>query len=85
MNTAQPVGAPDCNGDETTPVSRVTLTADAVADETGATVERARRVLEAATETAQRYAPDAPVAILNEAVLRWLRLPPRPSLRCPPL
>ena len=67
VNTAQPVGAPDC-GDE--PAGRVTLTAAVVAAETGADIDRARRVLETAAALALRYAPAAPVAVLNEAVLR---------------
>ena len=68
VNTAQPIGAPGCGAPPTG--NMVTLTAQTVATETGASVERAERVLEAATETALRYAPAAPTAVLNEAVLR---------------
>ena len=48
----------------------VTVTAAQLAAETGADTDRARRVLEAASEMAVRYAPDAPTALLNEAVIR---------------
>lgn len=49
----------------------VTLTAQALADESGATLERATRVLAVAVAVVEEYAPAAPVALKNEAVLRF--------------
>ena len=57
-------------GDTDSDAGRVTVTAQTVAAETGASTERAERVLPVAAEAAQRYAPGAPTAVLNEAVLR---------------
>ena len=48
----------------------VTLTAQQIADETTATLERAERVLPVAVEAINRYAPQAPTAIKNEATMR---------------
>ena len=49
----------------------VTITAQLIADETGASVDRATRVLAVATEAVTHYAPDAPEALQNESVLRF--------------
>ena len=53
-----------------TPPGRVTLTAQELSDETGATLDRAERFLEVGTEIVTEYAPQAPTAVLNEAVIR---------------
>ena len=55
-------------GDDTT--TGVTITADVVAAETGINEQRAGRLLDVATEMVDRYAPDAPPSVLNEAVVR---------------
>ena len=49
----------------------VTLTAETLAAEIGATEERATRLLAVATEVVTRYAPNAPEALANEAVVRF--------------
>ena len=54
-----------------TTTSGVTLTAQDLADETGASVDRAGRVLPAVAEIIAGYAPDAPTAVSNEAAIRY--------------
>ena len=49
----------------------VTITAQQLADETGASLERATRVLAVATAAVIQYAPAAPEALQNEAVIRF--------------
>ena len=49
----------------------VTLTAAELADGTGATIERATRVLAVAVQLVTDYAPQAPTEALNEAVIRF--------------
>ena len=49
----------------------VTLTAETLAVEIGATEERATRLLVVATEVVTRYAPNAPEVLANEAVIRF--------------
>ena len=49
----------------------VTITAQQIADETSASVDRATRVLAVATEAVTHYAPDAPEVLQNEACLRF--------------
>ena len=49
----------------------VSINAQQLAAETGATVDRATRVLAVATEAVQHYAPEAPEALQNEAVIRF--------------
>ena len=49
----------------------VTLTAETLAVEIGATEERATCLLAVATEVVTRYAPNAPEALANEAVVRF--------------
>lgn len=65
--TALPHPAPASGGG----IGRVTLTVAALAEEIGASVERAERLLEAASERVLDYAPEAPDALLNEAVIRF--------------
>ena len=48
----------------------VTLTAQELADETGADLSRATRVLGVATAMVEDYAPLAPAAVQNEAAIR---------------
>ncbi len=48
----------------------VTLTAEALAVETSADTERARRILAVASALVEKYAPEAPEAIQNEAAIR---------------
>ena len=48
----------------------VTITADELATAIRATPEVAARLLAVASELVQRYAPDAPEAVANEAVIR---------------
>ena len=55
---------------EPEPEPAVTLTAQELADETGATLDRAERILAVATAIVLEYAPAAPTALLNEAVIR---------------
>ena len=52
-------------------MAEVTLTAEQLAAETGATEEQATRLLGVATEACERYAPAAPEVMLNEAVIRY--------------
>ena len=47
------------------------LTAAALAAETGADLARAERVLPAASAMVERYAPTAPAALKNEAIIRF--------------
>ena len=47
------------------------VTAQQLADESGATLERATRVLPVAVQTVTDYAPDAPEALRDEAVYRF--------------
>ena len=61
-----PAGLSD--GDDTT--TGVTITRDVLAAEIHVTEQRAGRLLDVATEMVSQYAPDAPTAILNEAVIR---------------
>ena len=61
VNTAQPAPAP-------TP--GVTITAVALAAEIGADLLRAERILPVAAQMVLDYAPTAPTALLNEAVIR---------------
>ena len=63
---AEPVPTP---GPAPTP-SAVTITADELAAETSITEARAARLLPVAVAIVSEYAPLAPVAILNEAVIR---------------
>ena len=49
----------------------VTLTAEALAAETGAELEQARRLLAVATARVEKYAPVAPETLQNEAVIRY--------------
>ena len=49
----------------------VTVTAQQIAAETNITVERATRLLAVATEHVERYAPNAPTVLLNEACIRY--------------
>ena len=53
----------------------VTLTAEALAEETGTDLPRAERLLAVATEAVQDYAPEAPEAMANEAVIRFAGYP----------
>ena len=55
---------------EPTPASSVTLTAQDLADETAADLDRAERILTVATAIVEEYAPTAPTVLLNEAVIR---------------
>ena len=50
--------------------SGVTLTAAELATETGAKLDRAERILAVVSATVTEYAPAAPSALLNEAVIR---------------
>ena len=52
-------------------VGDVSLDAAALAAETGATAERATRVLAVVVALIDRYAPNAPVAVKNEAAIRF--------------
>ncbi len=54
---------------EPTPTG-VTLTAEALATETGAELDRATRILAVVSATVTEYAPLAPTALLNEAAIR---------------
>ena len=47
------------------------LTPEALATEVGADLARARRLLAVATATVEDYAPEAPLALRNEAVIRF--------------
>ena len=47
------------------------MTAQELADETAADLARATRVLPVASQLVVDYAPDAPTAVLNEAVIRF--------------
>ena len=47
------------------------LTADQLAAESGATLERASRVLPVAVRTVEDYAPGAPPALKDEAAIRF--------------
>ena len=49
----------------------VTLTASELAAETGADLPRAERLLQVAAQMVLDYAPQAPTALLNEAVIRF--------------
>ena len=49
----------------------VTLTAQQLADETGITLERATRLLTVAATLVTEYAPEAPGAVSDEAVIRF--------------
>lgn len=49
----------------------VTITAQQLADETGITVDRAERLLTVASQVVTEYAPEAPEAVANEAVVRF--------------
>ena len=49
----------------------VTVTAQLLADESGATLERAERVLPAAVRAVDDYAPAAPVEMRDQAVIRF--------------
>ena len=49
----------------------MSLTAEALAAEIGADLERATRLLATATAVAGDYAPTAPEALRNEAVIRF--------------
>lgn len=49
----------------------VTLTAQQLADETGAELSRATRVLAVAARLVGDYAPQAPAEVANEAVVRF--------------
>lgn len=62
-------GSPDPT--PTPPSTGVTLTAQQLADETGAELSRAERVLAVATQVITEYAPNAPEVIANEAVIRF--------------
>ena len=59
-----------CPPEPAPPSSGVTLTAQELADETAAALDRAERILEVATATVAEYAPNAPTSLLNEAVIR---------------
>ena len=48
----------------------VTLTAQELASETGADLDRAERILAVASAIVVEYAPAAPVALLNESAIR---------------
>ncbi len=61
----------------------VTLTAAELAEAVGTDSATATRLLVVATELVNRYAPDAPAAISNEAVIRtagWLAEQPAASI-----
>ena len=73
MSTALPY-PPPAKAKAATPdpaPSGVTLTAQQLADETAATIERATRVLAVAARLVTDYAPQAPTEALNEAVVRF--------------
>ena len=62
----------------------VTLTAAELAEAIGADSTTATRLLAVATELVNRYAPDAPGPMANEAVIRsagWLAEQPAASIR----
>ena len=73
MSTALPYTPPvDCPPTDDTPTpTGVTLTAQQLADETSADLARAERVLPVASQVVVDYAPNAPAAVLNEAVIRF--------------
>ena len=68
LQQVRPYNFPD-SCPEPTPTG-VTLTAQALATETGAELDQAERILAVATATVIEYAPHAPTVLLNEAVIR---------------
>ena len=50
---------------------KTTVTAQQLADETGAEITRALRVLAVAAQVVNDYAPSAPVLLQNKAVIRF--------------
>lgn len=60
----------DCPAETDTPTG-ITLTAQQLAAETGATIDRATRVLAVAARLVADYAPQAPTEALNEACVRF--------------
>ena len=55
----------------TTPTIGVTLSAQQLAAETGADLDRATRILGVVVESVEEYAPAAPPPLLNEACIRF--------------
>ena len=72
-DTAIPAGValPDATPAPSPDPTPGVLTAAELAAETGATVERAERLLPVASAMVERYAPAAPVALKNEAAIRF--------------
>ena len=70
VSTAQPFPPTPKAGVAPVPEG-VTITAVALAAETGADLLRAERLLRVATQAVVDYAPDAPTDLLNEAVIRF--------------
>ena len=66
-----PPGLGDADSDDDGSTGAVTVTAAELAAETGLSAERAERLLAVATSTVLNYAPAAPTALLNEAVIRY--------------
>ena len=71
VSTAQPFPPTPKQATAQTDTGAVTLTATALAAESGATLARAERILPVAARMVLDYAPGAPVVLLNEAVIRF--------------
>lgn len=64
--------------------ARASITAAELAAELGIPVERAESLLPVAAALVERYAPDAPAAVLNEAIIRcagWIEEHPAAGVR----
>ena len=70
MTTALPFPSPDVSPVAPHP-SGITVTAALLADEANASRSRAERVLAVAIQVVTDYAPGAPVALLDEGVIRF--------------
>ena len=68
---ALPVPAPRCVKAASSTSTTITLTAADLAAETASTVARAERVLPVVVAQIERYAQGAPVAVKNEAAIRF--------------
>ena len=71
VETAQPFPPPPKRAPAAPPAGTVTITAAALATETGADLPRAERLLAVATQMVVDYAPQAPSTLLDEAVIRF--------------
>ena len=71
VTTAQPFPPPPKAQPAPPPTPGVTITAAELAAEIGADLPRAERILAVAARMVLDYAPEAPVELLNEAIIRF--------------